>query len=489
MKYGFDNDKYISIQSQHIQERIAQFSGKLYLELGGKLFDDYHACRVLPGFQPDSKLRMLQQLSASTEIVIVISALDIEKNKVRQDLGITYDEDVLRLRTEFQKRGFVVNGVVITHYNGQNSAAIYRRRLEHLGIRAYYHYNIEGYPNNVPLINSDEGFGRNDYVETTRPLVIVTAPGPGSGKMAVCLSQLYAERKRGIEAGYAKFETFPVWNLPLSHPVNLAYEAATVDLDDVNMIDPFHFEAYGKTTVNYNRDVEVFPVLQAILEGIMGECPYKSPTDMGVNMVGFAISDDEACREASKQEIIRRYYQTAVAVKRGTSAKSELVKEELLLSKAGCKPEERLVTGYADAKAAESNGPAVAIELPDGRIVTGRTNDLMGAASSCLMNTLKTLAGIPDEEKLVAESAIIPIQTLKTDYLHGKNPRLHTDETLIALSVSAATNADAKKAMDQIPALYGAQAHSTVMLSHVDEALFKKLGIMLTETPVMESRD
>ncbi|MDY5704238.1 MAG: DUF1846 domain-containing protein [Lachnospiraceae bacterium] len=487
-KIGFDSDKYLQLQSQHIRERIAKF-GKLYLEFGGKLYDDYHASRVLPGFAPDNKLRMLEQLKDQAEIVIVINADAIEQRKMRGDLDISYDADVLRLKGLLEGRGFYVGSIVITQYTGQPAALRFRQKLDSMGIKAYFHYVIEGYPANVPLIVSDEGYGKNDYIETSRDLIVVTAPGPGSGKMATCLSQLYHENKRGLKAGYAKFETFPVWNLPLSHPVNLAYEAATVDLDDVNMIDPFHFEAYGKTTVNYNRDVEVFPVLQAILEGIMGECPYKSPTDMGVNMVGFAISDDEACREASKQEIIRRYYQTAVAVKRGTSAKSELVKEELLLSKAGCKPEERLVTGYADAKAAESNGPAVAIELPDGRVVTGRTNDLMGAASSCLMNTLKTLAGIPDEEKLVAESAIIPIQTLKTDYLHGKNPRLHTDETLIALSVSAATNADAKKAMDQIPALYGAQAHSTVMLSHVDEALFKKLGIMLTETPVMESRD
>ena len=484
MKYGFDNDKYIDIQSRKIQERIAQFQGKLYLELGGKLFDDHHASRILPGFQPDSKLRMFQQLTSSIEIIIVISAKDIEKNKVRNDLGITYDEDVLRLRTEFQNRGFMVGGVVITHYNGQGSAATYRRRLEHLGIKSYYHYTIEGYPNNVQLIDSDEGFGKNDYVETTRPLVIVTAPGPGSGKMAVCLSQLYQEHKRGVEAGYAKFETFPVWNLPLKHPVNIAYEAATADLNDVNMIDPFHLEAYDKVAINYNRDVEIFPVLNAIFEGIYGECPYKSPTDMGVNMVGFCICDDEVCRNAARHEIIRRYYTALNKMAGGACNDSEVNKIALLLKQAKVCTDDSRVTVEARLRKEESGVPSSAIELEDGTIITAASSPLLGTASSLLLNATKHLAGIDHKVKLISQDFIEPIQRTKIEYLSGHNPRLHTDEVLVALSVLSRQDNNCARALAQLPRLHGCQAHTTVMLGEVDCKIFKKLGIDLTSDPV-----
>lgn len=484
MKYGFDNDKYLRIQSEHIKERIAQFGNKLYLELGGKLFDDNHASRVLPGFQPDSKLRMLSQLSDSAEIVIVISAIDIEKNKVRQDLGITYDMDVLRLRTEFTNRGFLVSSVVITHYNGQNSADLYRRRLERMGIKTYYHYTIEGYPHNVDLIDSDMGFGRNDYVETTRPLVIVTAPGPGSGKMAVCLSQLYQEHQRNVEAGYAKFETFPVWNLPLKHPVNIAYEAATADLNDVNMIDPFHLEAYGKTAINYNRDIEIFPVLDALFAGIYGENPYKSPTDMGVNMVGFCISDDAACQEASKQEIIRRYYTALNEMANGAGNESEVSKIALLFKQAGINSAYRVTTVAAKEKKEQTGEVSAAIELADGNIITAKSSPLLGCSAALLLNATKSLAGIEHDRKLISQSLIEPIQFTKMNYLKGKNPRLHTDEVLVALSILSTTNEDCRLALEQLPKLNGCQVHSTVMLSEVDRKIFKKLGIDLTCDPM-----
>ncbi|WP_290377303.1 DUF1846 domain-containing protein, partial [uncultured Duncaniella sp.] len=427
MKYGFDNEKYLKIQSEHIKERIAQFGNKLYLELGGKLFDDHHASRVLPGFQPDSKLRMLSQLSDQAEIVIVISALDIEKNKVRNDLGITYDMDVLRLREEFQKRGFLVGSVVVTHYNGQSSADAFRQRLERLGITTYYHYTIEGYPTNVDLIDSDDGFGRNDYVETSRPLVIVTAPGPGSGKMAVCLSQLYNEHKRGIEAGYAKFETFPVWSLPLKHPVNIAYEAATADLNDVNMIDPFHLEAYGKTAINYNRDIEIFPVLNALFEGIYGENPYKSPTDMGVNMVGFCINDDEVCCRASKDEIIRRYYTALNRFAQGDDNEGEVNKIALLFKQAKIDTSYRRPTVVARERAERSGVPCSAIELADGTIITAETSSLLGPSAALILNAVKYLAGIDHSVKLIPQAMIEPIQNTKINYLRSRNPRLHTD--------------------------------------------------------------
>ena len=488
MKLGFDNEKYLKIQSEHIKERIAHFGNKLYLELGGKLFDDHHASRVLPGFEPDSKLRMLSQLSDRAEIVIVISAKDIEKNKVRNDLGITYDMDVLRLREEFQKRGFLVGSVVITHYNGQSSADAFRDKLNRMGITAYYHYTIEGYPNNVALIDSDEGFGRNDYVETSRPLVIVTAPGPGSGKMAVCLSQLYNEHKRGIEAGYAKFETFPVWNLPLKHPVNIAYEAATADLNDVNMIDPFHLEAYGKTAINYNRDIEIFPVLNALFEGIYGNNPYKSPTDMGVNMVGFCISDDEACCDASRDEIVRRYFTALDRFAQGETSDAELNKIALLFNQAKIDVNYRRTVGEARRKARETGVPCSAIELADGTIITGKTSSLLGPSAALLLNATKYLAGIEDDTKPTPQNMITPIQKMKLDWLRGHNPRLHTDEVLVALSVLSPHDDNARRALECLPQLNGCQVHSTVMLGEVDHKIFNKLGVGLTCDPTKKTK-
>ena len=484
MKIGFDNDKYLKIQSEHIRERIAEFDGKLYLELGGKLFDDHHASRVLPGFKPDSKLRMLAQLRDQLEIVIVISAEDIEKNKVRADLGITYDEDVLRLRDEFQKRNFLVTSVVITHYNGQRAADHYRHRLERMGIRSYIHYIIDGYPHNVSLIASDQGFGRNEYVETDRPLVIVTAPGPGSGKMAVCLSQLYNEQKRGNRAGYAKFETFPVWNLPLKHPVNIAYEAATADLNDVNMIDPFHLEAYGKTAVNYNRDIEIFPVLNALFESIYGENPYKSPTDMGVNMVGFCISDDEVCCRASCDEIIRRFYTATNKLADGADNENEVHKIQMLFSQAKITTAYRRATVAAYEKKLATGHTAAAIELADGTIITSKSSPLLGCSAALLLNAMKYLAGIDHDVKLIPQSMIEPIQKTKIEYLGGHNPRLHTDEVLVALSVVSQNDENCRRALEQLPQLRDCQVHSTVMLSEVDRKIFKKLGCGLTCDPV-----
>ncbi|MDO4957141.1 MAG: DUF1846 domain-containing protein [Bacteroidales bacterium] len=484
MKYGFDNDKYLKIQSEHIKERIGQFGDKLYLEFGGKLFDDHHASRVLPGFQPDSKLRMLMQLKDDAEIVMVISAEDIAKNKVRGDLGITYDKDVLRLRNEFINRGLYVSSVVITHFNGQASAIAYRERLERMGISVYYHYLIDGYPTNVDLIDSDEGFGKNDYVKTTRPLVVITAPGPGSGKMAVCLSQLYNENKRGVKAGYAKFETFPIWSIPLKHPVNVAYEAATADLNDVNMIDPFHLEAYGKTTVNYNRDIEIFPVLNAIFEGIYGESPYKSPTDMGVNMAGFCICDDEVCCEASKQEIIRRYYTALCTMADGKNNESEVNKIALLMRQMKLTTAYRQPTVAAKERKENSGTPAAAIKLADGTLITSETSDLLGPSAALILNATKHLAGIDHSVKLIPQNMIEPIQRMKTSFLHGSNPRLHTDEVLIALAVLSQHDENCKKALDTLPLLDGCQVHATVMLSEVDRKIFKKLGCGLTFDPV-----
>lgn len=489
MRTGFDNDKYLKMQSDHIRKRIGQFGDKLYLEFGGKLFDDYHASRVLPGFAPDSKLRMLLQLADQAEIVITINAADIEKNKVRSDLGITYDVDVLRLIQTYTDKGLYVGSVVITHYAGQSSADLFKKKLENLGIKVYRHYIIEGYPSNISLIVSDEGYGKNEYIETTKPLVIVTAPGPGSGKMATCLSQLYHENKRGIKAGYAKFETFPIWNIPLKHPVNLAYEAATADLNDVNMIDPFHLEAYGVTTVNYNRDIEIFPVLNAIFEGIYGSCPYKSPTDMGVNMVGNCISDDEVCCEASRQEIIRRYYQAlSRVVKEQPGSKNEVYKIELLMKQAKIVTSMRSVVPAANELAAREGAPAAALELPDGSIVTGKTSNLLGASAALLLNAVKELGGIPHERHLISPASIEPIQKLKVDYLGSTNPRLHTDEILIALSTCAASDEDAKRALEQLPKLKGCQVHTSVILSDVDIKTFKKLGIELTCEPVYEHK-
>lgn len=480
MNIGFDNEKYLQTQSSHIKERIKQFDNKLYLEFGGKLFDDYHASRVLPGFQPDSKMRMLMQLSDQAEIIIVISAEDIEKNKVRGDLGITYDLDVLRLMSIFKNHGLFVGSVVITKYSGQESASLFKNRLEKLGIKVYRHYPISGYPSNIPHIVSDEGYGKNDYIETSRPLIVVTAPGPGSGKMAVCLSQLYHEHKRGICAGYAKFETFPIWNIPLKHPVNLAYEAATADLNDVNMIDPFHLEAYGQTTVNYNRDVEIFPVLNAMFVRIYGESPYKSPTDMGVNMAGNCICDDEVCKAASKQEIIRRYYDSLRRHLIGACSDEEVYKLEMLMNQAGITVHDRPVVDIALKRAEETGAPAAALELHDGRIVTGKTTNLLGASAALLLNALKELAGIDHKLHVISPEAIEPIQKLKTQYLGSKNPRLHTDEILIALSVSAASNPTAQLALAQLPKLKGCQAHTSVMIGTVDMKQFKKLSIQAT---------
>ena len=483
MKRGFDNEKYLKIQSEHIKERIAQFGNKLYLELGGKLFDDHHASRVLPGFQPDSKLRMLSQLSDHAEIVIVISAVDIEKNKVRGDLGITYDMDVLRLREEFQNRGFLVSSVVITHYNGQSRADAFRSRLDRLGIPTYVHYLIEGYPTNVDLIDSDEGFGKNDYVETTRPLVIVTAPGPGSGKMAVCLSQLYNEHKRGVEAGYAKFETFPVWSIPLKHPVNIAYEAATADLNDVNMIDPFHLEAYGKMAINYNRDIEIFPVLDALFTGIYGHNPYKSPTDMGVNMVGFCIEDDDVCSKASRDEIIRRYFTALNRLAQGDGNDAEVNKIALLFKQAGIDVSFRKPVAAARQRAEKSGVPCSAIELADGTIITAESSQLLGPSAALILNAVKHLAGIDHSVKLIPQALIEPIQHTKTTYLRGHNPRLHTDEVLVALSVLSSRDENCRRALEVLPLLDGCQVHSTVMLGEVDHKIFKKLGVGLTCDP------
>ena len=483
MRIGFDNDLYIQTQSAHIRDRIQQFGGKLYLEFGGKLYDDYHASRVLPGFQPDSKLRMLLKMKEQVEIVIAINAADIEKNKVRGDLGITYDRDVIRLIGIFRELGLYVSSVVLTRFQDQTLAKAFQSRLESMGIKVYHHYDIPGYPGNIAHIVSDEGYGKNDYIETSRELVVITAPGPGSGKLATCMSQLYHEHKRGVQAGYAKFETFPIWNLPLNHPVNLAYEAATADLDDVNMLDPFHLEAYGQTTVNYNRDVEAFPVLVTMFERILGTCPYKSPTDMGVNMVGNCIVDDEVAREASRQEILRRYYGTLCDVKQGKSQDSQILKMELLMKKAGVNPDERQVVAPALEIAEKTGRPAAAMELPDGRIVTGKTSDLLGASAALLLNALKALANLDDELHLISPTIIDPIQHLKVDHFGNRNPRLHTDEVLIALSICAATDPAAELAMEQLWKLRGCDAHSSVILSAVDEKTFKRLGVNLTCQP------
>lgn len=487
-KIGFDNDRYIALQSQNIRDRINMFGGKLYMEFGGKLFDDFHASRVLPGFKPDSKVKMLLELKDEAEIVIVINADAIEKNKRRGDLGITYDLDTLRLIDAFRGIGLYVGSVVITCFTGQPLAIAFENRLKSLGIKVYRHYPIADYPSDIPLIVSDNGFGKNDYIETTRQLVVITAPGPGSGKMAVCLSQLYQDHKRSIKAGYAKFETFPIWNIPLKHPVNVAYEAATADLSDVNMIDPFHLEAYGQTTVNYNRDVEIFPVLNAIMQRILGESPYKSPTDMGVNMAGCAICDDNAVSDAAKQEIIRRYYSAACNVRQGLGEKSEVTKIELLMNQLGISTKDRPVAQAAVDKSEATGGPAAAIELPDGRIITGKTSSLLGASSSMLLNALKELAGISDDVLLLSPTVIEPIQEMKTSVLGNHNPRMHIDEILIALSICAATDSVAKKALDQVDKLKGLEVHSSVILSRVDEQTFKKLGVNLTCEPKYQTK-
>ncbi len=485
---GFDNEKYLKTQSEHIRNRIAKFGGKLYLEFGGKLYDDFHAARVLPGFKPDSKLRMLLQMNEQVEVVIVINAGHIEKNKLRGDLGITYDMDTLRLIDIFRSIGLYVGSVVLTCYAGQPQAKAFKARLEDLGVKVYKHYAIEGYPSNISKVVSDEGYGKNEYIETTRELVVVTAPGPGSGKMATCLSQLYHDHKRGIAAGYAKFETFPIWNLALNHPVNLAYEAATADLNDVNMIDPFHLEAYGTTTVNYNRDVEIFPVVTAMMETIYGESPYKSPTDMGVNMAGNCILDQDIVKKAASAEIIRRYYTGLCQNLQGKASDESVYKLELLMKKAGVKESDRKVVSPALEKAAQTGLPAAAIELPDGRVLTGKTSDLLGSSSALLLNALKALAGLDDELHLISPETIQPIRHLKVDHLGNRNPRLHTDEVLIALAICASTNPDAEKAMEQLENLRGCEVHSTVILSQIDEKIFKRLGINLTCEPSYQAK-
>jgi uncharacterized protein (UPF0371 family) len=480
MKKGFDNNKYVELQSEKILERIKLFGGKLYLEFGGKLFDDHHAARVLPGFLPDSKLKMLLRLKNEAEVVIVISADAIEKNKKRGDLGITYDLDTLRLIDAFREVGLYVGSVVITQYAGQPAADNFRQRLDALGIKSYKHYMIPGYPSNIPFIVSENGFGKNDYIETERKLVIVTAPGPGSGKMATCLSQLYHENKRGVSAGYAKFETFPIWNIPLKHPVNMAYEAATADLNDVNMIDPFHLEAYGERSVNYNRDIEIFPVLNAILSKIMGESPYKSPTDMGVNMAGFCFADNDAVCDAAKQEVLRRYYKALCAQRQGFSSEDEVAKIESIMSQLRITPCDRPVVSAAVKRAEETGAPAVALQLADGTMITGKTTPLLGASAALLLNALKALAGIDHDVDVISPTVIEPIQELKISYMGNRNPRLHTDEILIALSISAATSETAALAMEQLPKLRGCDAHATVILSKVDENVFSKLGVNIT---------
>ena len=489
LKTGFDNDKYLKLQSEEIAKRIGKFGGKLYLEFGGKLFDDFHASRVLPGFKPDSKLQMLLKMKEKAEIVIAINSDHIENNKQRGDIGITYDTDVLRLIDAFRACGLYVGSVVITQYKGQPGATNFKAKLENFGVKVFLHYPIAGYPFDVAHIVSDEGFGKNEYIETQRPLVVVTAPGPGSGKMATCLSQLYHENKRGVSAGYAKFETFPIWNIPLKHPVNLAYEAATADLDDINMIDPWHLEAYGVTTVNYNRDVEVFPVLNAMFEKIEGVSPYKSPTDMGVNMAGFCIVDDEVCQKASLEEIIRRYFKTLCQRKNGQCADSAVQKVEALMRQAGISEENRKVVAAALARSEQTEGqPAVAIELTDGRIVTGKTSSLFGAASAAILNAVKAYSSIPKAVKLIDPAIVEPIQEMKVKLLGNHNPRLHTDETLLALTISATMNEDAKKAYDNLVKLRGCEAHSTVILSQADDDVFRKLGTNLTCEPVYKTK-
>ena len=482
-RLGFDNEKYLEMQSEHIRSRISQFGGKLYLEFGGKLFDDHHASRVLPGFHPDSKIRMLMQLKEQVEIVVAVSAMDLEKSKVRGDLGITYGSDTLRLIDTFRSFGFQVGSVVLTRFSGQSVAELFQSQLENLGIKVYRHYSINGYPYDLPHIVSDEGFGRNEYIETDRSLVVVTAPGPGSGKMAVCLSQLYHEHKRGIQAGYAKYETFPIWNLPLKHPVNLAYEAATADLNDVNMIDPFHLEAYGITTVNYNRDVEVFPVLKTMFEHISGSCPYQSPTDMGVNMVGYCIIDDDAVCQASKEEILRRFYTEQCRYRRGRTNGSSIYKIELLMKQLGLTGESRAVVPPALEVAERTGEPAAAMEMPDGKILTGKTSELLGCSSALLLNALKYLGGIPTDVHLISPAVIEPVQNLKVNVLGNKNPRLHIDELLVALSICAVTDPNAKQAVAQLQKLRGCEVHTTVILSEADEDSFRRLGVRLTSEP------
>lgn len=485
-KQAFDSEKYLNLQRDHILERINQFGGKLYMEFGGKMLEDFHAARVLPGYEPNNKIKLLKELKDEVEIVIAINANNIEQSKARGDLGISYDQEVLRLIDTFNELNIYVGSVVITQYAGQSAADNFRNQLKKNGIQSYLHYPIEGYPTNIDYIISEEGMGKNDYIETKRNLIVVTAPGPGSGKLATCISQLYHDQIRGIESGYAKFETFPVWNLPLHHPVNLAYEAATADLDDINMIDPFHLETYGKTAVNYNRDIEVFPVLNRTFERILNKSPYSSPTDMGVNMVGFSIIDEDAAIEASKQEIIRRYYQTLVDLKAERVSKQAIKKIELLMNEIGVTPNDRKVTDIAREKSEKTNSPALALELPNGEIVTGKRSELFEPSAALIINAIKKLGNIDKETRLIEPEYVKPIQNLKINHLENKNPRLHANEILIALAITAMNNKDADKAMKELGNLKGSEAHSTVMLKEEDKNTLRKLGINLTFDPVFQ---
>lgn len=486
LKKAFDSQKYLNMQRDKILERIHLFNDKLYLEFGGKMFQDSHAARVLPGYDPDNKIKLLTELKDQVELIICINANDIENAKIRGDIGVSYDQEVLRMIDTFHAKDLYVGSVVITQYAHQGSVAAFRRQLSDNGIASYIHYPIKGYPSDVDYIVSSQGLGHNEYVQTTRNLIVVTAPGPGSGKMATCISQLYHDQAHGISAGYAKFETFPVWNLPLKHPVNLAYEAATADLDDVNMIDPFHLEAYQSTAINYNRDIEIFPVLNRMFEKIMKVSPYRSPTDMGVNMVGFCIIDDQAAQDAAKQEILRRYYNTVVEFKRGHVKENSVQKIQLLMNQLGLQPTDRKVSYIAQNKANESNGPAMALELPDGRIVTGKTSSLFGPSAAVIINAIKKLAGIDDEQDLIASDEVHQIQDLKVNGLGNKNPRLHSDEVLIALTLLAKNDIYAKRAIEQLPNLRYSEAHSTVVLPNDDANIFRKLGINVTFDPIYQ---
>lgn len=489
MRTGFDRDRYIRMQSQHINERREQIGGKLYLEMGGKLFDDMHASRVLPGFTPDNKIAMLTELKDELEILVAINAKDLERNKTRADLDISYEDDVLRLIDVFRELGFLAEHVVLTQLEDDNYQALaFKQRLERLGIRVASHRVIPGYPTDARRIVSEQGFGINEYVETSRNLVVVTAPGPGSGKLATCLSQIYGDHQRGIASGYAKFETFPIWNLPLEHPVNLAYEAATADLDDINIIDPFHLAAYDEKATSYNRDVEVFPLLKTMLETLSGTSPYQSPTDMGVNMVGYAITDDQVCRDAARQEIVRRYFKALVDERRDELDDTVSSRIAMVMSKAGCTVEDRRVVASALAVEDATGAPGSAIELHDGRIVTGKTSELLGCSAAMLLNALKELADIDRSVDLLSPESIEPIQTLKTEHLGSRNPRLHTDEVLIALSVSAANSENARRALGELKNLHGCDVHTTTILGSVDEGIFRNLGVLVTSEPKYQRR-
>lgn len=486
---GFDRQRYITLQSEHISQRRAEIGGRLYLEMGGKLFDDMHASRVLPGFTPDNKIAMLERLRDDLEILICLNAKDLQRQKVRADLGITYEDDVLRLVDVFRERGFLVEHVVITQLEDDNQIAhAFRRKLERMGLTVAQHRVIPGYPADTDRVISENGFGLNEHAHLTRDLVVVTAPGPGSGKLATCLSQVYHDHQNGIRAGYAKFETFPIWDLPLDHPVNLAYEAATADLDDINVIDPYHLAAYDQQVTSYNRDVEVFPLLRSMLERLYGSSPYQSPTDMGVNLVGSCISDDDVCREASRQEIIRRFFKARVDERRDNLDDDVSSRIRVVMTKVGAEPEDRAVVEPARDVAERTDAPGSAVELADGTIVTGKTSELLGCSAAMLLNALKHLAGIEHDVHLLSPSSIEPIQSLKTRHLGSRNPRLHTDEVLIALSVEAGESAQARAALDQLQNLQDCEVHTTTILGTVDEGIFRNLGMLVTSDAVYQRK-